>query len=286
MTILEQGNVWENNAKHVFIAPHHTTGPDPIIGRIYVVAYVDIERVAFKNPTNGQITVEKLFEMKPFQQLIDVLEPGDIWEVVRETTNERVWRRPAFVISQTEEFAVQKNDHPLTHTFELDRPYRLKEWNTHVRIWVDQYVDQEVVEVLRNPNELNATQGNGQVTVQMTLRGKPINVMIDSGATGNFISPKALARLNIPITKIKPYVLQVVDGTKIDYQDGIIDQGTVPSKLRSKDGHVSDVQFDIATTGKHEAILGMPWIREHNPEIDWISNEIRFGRCNCEGSQL
>jgi hypothetical protein len=119
----------------------------------------------------------------------------------------------------------------------------------------------------------------------MKLRGKPIRVMIDSGATGNFISTRALARLNIPIIKVEPYQLQVVDGSSVEHNAGIVDQGTVPSLLESEDGHKTMVQFDITPLGRHEALLGMPWIREHNPEIDWVTVKVLFTRCSCEGSQ-
>jgi hypothetical protein len=96
--------------------------------------------------------------------------------------------------------------------------------------------------------------------IKATLRGKKVKAMLDYGAIGNFISPRTLARVNALIQNIDLYELLVVDGTAVAYNDGIITQGTVPSKLRLEGGHSESIQFDIAPIGKHEVILGMPWI--------------------------
>ena len=108
--------------------------------------------------------------------------------------------------------------------------------------------------------------------------------MIDSRATSNFISPATVARVNVPFRGITPYDLHVVDGTQINHNNGVISQGTVPSSL-VMNGHTSEVQFDIAPIGNHQAILGMPWFQKHNPEIDWVNKTVIFSRCHCEGSQ-
>ena len=104
---------------------------------------------------------------------------------------------------------------------------------------------------------MNATSGTGQIIMEMKLRGEAIRVLIDSGAIGNFISEKVMARLNIPIRGIEPFTLSGVNGDNVRKDKGQITQGTVPSKLVTPNGHTSDKQFAIIPTGKHEAILGM-----------------------------
>ena len=52
----------------------------------------------------------------------------------------------------------------------------------------------------------------------MKLRGKAICMLIDSGATGNFISKKAIVRLNIPIREIKPFTFSRVNRDNV-YRD-------------------------------------------------------------------
>ena len=34
--------------------------------------------------------------------------------------------------------------------------------------------------------------------------------------------------------------------------------------------------FQVANLQNHEVILGMPWLREHNPTIDWNDKRITF----------
>jgi len=45
--------------------------------------------------------------------------------------------------------------------------------------------------------------------------------------------------------------------------------------------HLEDVIFDIYPTGAYDIILGLPWLRAHNPEISWDNEHIRFTRCDC-----
>ncbi|KAI0058281.1 hypothetical protein BV25DRAFT_1790333, partial [Artomyces pyxidatus] len=34
-------------------------------------------------------------------------------------------------------------------------------------------------------------------------------------------------------------------------------------------GHTSNVRFYVTDIGREEMILGLPWLKEHNPNIDW-----------------
>ena len=92
--------------------------------------------------------------------------------------------------------------------------------------------------------------------------------MIDSRATGNYISSATIARINIPFARIALYKLLVIDSTQINHNNRVITQGTISSKLVTKDRHTSEVQFDIALIRNHQTILRIPWLYEHNPEID------------------
>jgi predicted aspartyl protease len=104
--------------------------------------------------------------------------------------------------------------------------YRLGEWTDHTRTWVNQFTKETVIEELESrqgyPVLLAATGGSGKFEIQATLRGKKITAMLDCGASGNFISARAIARVNAPIKEIKLYELQVVDGTKVAHNNRII----------------------------------------------------------------
>ncbi|MBN6743054.1 hypothetical protein JKG47_21715 [Acidithiobacillus sp. MC6.1] len=46
-------------------------------------------------------------------------------------------------------------------------------------------------------------------------------------------------------------------------------------------GHVEEIQFDLVAMGTHAVILGMPWLRFHNPQIDWWKERITMNQCQC-----
>jgi transposase InsO family protein len=111
--------------------------------------------------------------------------------------------------------------------------------------------------------------------------------MIDSGATGNFITPEFLREKQIQSQqKKKPYQLMVVDGTPIKTQsgEGVVDRETRPVKL-SLAKHQEVIQFDIVEMANHDIILGIPWLRKWNPDIDWKTGRIEFNRQRTAVSQ-
>lgn len=103
--------------------------------------------------------------------------------------------------------------------------------------------------------------------------------MIDSGATGNFISHKAILRLGLrEQEKKQKYSLRLIDGTEIGY--GKVTHETQETTMRL-DAHSELINFDITDTGTDEIVLGIPWLRIHNPTINWTTGKLQFTRCNC-----
>jgi len=39
--------------------------------------------------------------------------------------------------------------------------------------------------------------------------------------------------------------------------------------------------FQVANLQNHEVLLGMPWLREHNPMIDWNEKKVTFNSERC-----
>jgi hypothetical protein len=110
-----------------------------------------------------------------------------------------------------------------------------------------------------------------------------IRILIDSGADGNFISPRIINQGEVPwVKKENPYRLGTVEGDPVAYDSGMITRETARAPLTLFDVQNENIihqeeeaQFDIAEIGRHDAILGMPWLRKHNPQIDWITGQIR-----------
>lgn len=101
--------------------------------------------------------------------------------------------------------------------------------------------------------------------------------MIDSGAGGSFISERFVKRHGIATRqKSEGYELIAADGSSLPD----VDRETVPIRLVYQQHH-ENITLDVVALAKHDIILGMPWLRRHNPVLDWISGVLTFARCNC-----
>ena len=96
--------------------------------------------------------------------------------------------------------------------------------------------------------------------------------LLDSGATENFINHQAVTRLRLGTKKLPfPKPVYTVDssmnknGEITHYCDLLVKQGQ--KKLRQ--------QFYVTNIGKDNFILGYPWFRGFNPDVDWANNQLK-----------
>src|SRR6266702_2486966 len=91
-------------------------------------------------------------------------------------------------------------------------------------------------------------------------------VLIDSGATDNFISKNLLHRLKIGYLPVEtPIKIWNVDGTH--NQDGAISHFT---DLQVRTGNeTKTLRFLITNLGRDEVILGYPWLTAFKPIVHW-----------------
>ena len=43
--------------------------------------------------------------------------------------------------------------------------------------------------------------------------------------------------------------------------------------------HSERAIFAVTGLGKQDIILGVTWLRKHNPEVDWASGEVKMSQC-------
>ena len=102
---------------------------------------------------------------------------------------------------------------------------------------------------------------------------------LDSGAMGNFIHPRFVARCKIPtFPRHSPLSLQMVTGTKF-YQ--VTEQVRV--QMHTGHGHHEIITLNVAPVGPHNIILGLPWIKYHGAQFDWDKGEITHWSPRCKG---
>jgi len=105
-----------------------------------------------------------------------------------------------------------------------------------------------------------------------------INAMIDSGATEDFIDREVCNKHGIKMIKAKePREIYLADG-KPSAMRSVTHMTKVPMDISS---HRELATFQVANLQNHEVILGMAWLREHNPTINWNDKRITFNSERC-----
>jgi hypothetical protein len=95
--------------------------------------------------------------------------------------------------------------------------------------------------------------------------------MVDSGATSNFVSQSFVNRNHVSTTPL-PFnrTILLADGSThtVDRQ--------VTSLPLSFSGFAGPVNANILPLHHYDLILGMPWLFQHNPQIDWQRRALAF----------
>jgi dUTP pyrophosphatase len=106
------------------------------------------------------------------------------------------------------------------------------------------------------------------------------NLLLDTGASGIFVDEEWAKRQNFNFILIDcPIPVRNADGT---LNSGGYIKNRIEFILRVGT-HQERISADVTNLGgKQKLILGLPWLEEHNPEIDWNQRSIKFSRCrNC-----
>jgi hypothetical protein len=105
---------------------------------------------------------------------------------------------------------------------------------------------------------------------------RPTQALIDCGAMGCFIDIEWAKLNNIPTRPLtNPIPVYNVNGTTND-TSAITDIADV---ILSYEQHSERTQLAVTRLGKQSLILGYNWLRNHNPEINWQTKDVKMSRC-------
>lgn len=62
---------------------------------------------------------------------------------------------------------------------------------------------------------LSGHSANNTIRVKGVVNNRSLNILIDSGSTGNYLDPRAAKRLGLKLEDTKPMLVSVVDGFKV-----------------------------------------------------------------------
>jgi hypothetical protein len=100
--------------------------------------------------------------------------------------------------------------------------------------------------------------------------------LIDCGATGCFIDIEWAKLNNIPTRPLtNPIPVYNVNSTAND-AGAIMDIADVILRYEQ---HSECTQLAITHLGKQSLILGYNWLRNHNPEINWQTKDVKMSPC-------
>jgi hypothetical protein len=85
--------------------------------------------------------------------------------------------------------------------------------------------------------------------------------MVDSGAMGNFIHPRFIETHELVTKPCEPLVVNNMNGRLLSCVD---QQAEIQMTIG---GHSETLTFDVAPLGKHNIVLGLPWLQQHNPIV-------------------
>ena len=96
-------------------------------------------------------------------------------------------------------------------------------------------------------------------------------MIIDCGATGNFIDPGLTASTKFPLQKLKwPIKAYNVDRTT-NSKGNIVWETHVDLHFPR---HWENIHLMVLNLGRKQIILGMPWLRKWNPVINWVTKQV------------
>ncbi len=101
----------------------------------------------------------------------------------------------------------------------------------------------------------------------------PAKVLVDSGASGNFISSLFLTQINIPRHQnATHYQITNIQGKPLG--KGLVRSRTPEVTLRIGSLHSEYISFLVLEDATVDIILGRPWLALHHPDIHWNSGEV------------
>jgi len=115
---------------------------------------------------------------------------------------------------------------------------------------------------------------NQLIRLKAKCRGRELDVLIDSGASEDYIDEKIVADMRLPTLQLQQREVRLANGT-------LQDASSVVPDLQIRIGQFKDRRpVTVTRLAHHDIILGKPWLTAHNPDIDWVSNTMTLQKNN------
>lgn len=99
-----------------------------------------------------------------------------------------------------------------------------------------------------------------------------VSAFVDNGASFNAVDPRVIEQLGLKVTDC-PTPLHITVGNN---QRGIIPRRVTKFQVQLEGFPVYETEaFVMSISESRHILLGMPWLEEVNPEVDWTTKSIR-----------
>ena len=110
------------------------------------------------------------------------------------------------------------------------------------------------------------------VELRARVRGGQLHSLVDSGSIGNYISDRCLAALNIPLVPEDEH-------ENLTLADGLVVQAQGYAQFMLRCGNFKyPIVARVFPNLQQELILGMPWLIQEKPNINWAARTMRVMR--------
>ena len=114
------------------------------------------------------------------------------------------------------------------------------------------------------------TTDHSLLVFEVVISGQRFKALIDSGASGSFLSTRVANQLKLKkVVKGVPDVVRLADGSTLE--------STHVLRMQFDLGEFSDSEtFHILDLPDHDVVLGRPWLRRINPDINWKTDTMQI----------
>uniref|UniRef100_A0A8C6PCD2 Gypsy retrotransposon integrase-like protein 1 n=1 Tax=Nothobranchius furzeri TaxID=105023 RepID=A0A8C6PCD2_NOTFU len=115
---------------------------------------------------------------------------------------------------------------------------------------------------------------------QITL---PSLALIDSGCELNLLDQQLVEQLRVTTLPLQtPCRVSSLDGGSLTS----ITHKTTPIRLMTSGNHSEELTFFVFPSPQSPVVLGHPWLRNHNPRINWVTNQVEMWSNKCHSTCL
>jgi Retrotransposon gag protein/Chromo (CHRromatin Organisation MOdifier) domain/gag-polyprotein putative aspartyl protease/Zinc knuckle len=122
-----------------------------------------------------------------------------------------------------------------------------------------------------NIESTNINNKEQLLTFKGKINGHEAMILLDSGASRNFVDTKFVQGHKLATKDITPLKVVLADGTQKE-----INKELNIKELRLDTYRTTGLAAQVITLKNYDAILGKPWLHHANPYINWRSNELTF----------